>query len=264
MMDKILIPTLIFVGLGLFSGLLLSVFSKVFAVKTSETVEKIKEALPGLNCGVCGFSGCEDYANNLVENDEIKGNLCVPGGAGTAMEISTILGKNFEDVDAIVAEVYCNGTDNTTVDLFEYDGIRTCSACNLYYGGKGKCSYGCIGFGDCIKACNYGAITIVEGIAVINKDLCIGCGMCKKMCPKEIIGMHKKSQNVVVKCYNCDIGKNTRGACSVGCIGCRKCEKTCQYGAIKVDQNKARIDYSLCTNCKECVAVCPIHCIIEV
>ncbi len=261
-MTQILIPALIFAGLGIFAGLLLSIFSKVFAVKVDERVEKIRDALPGANCGACGFSGCDGYAARLVEDDGVKTNLCLPGGAEAAKVISEVLGKNFEAVEPMVAEVYCKGTSETTGDIFEYDGIYSCSACNLYYSGKGKCNYGCLGFGDCQKVCQYGAISIVDGRAHVNEELCVGCGMCAGVCPKGIIGVHKKAQKVVVKCFNCDLGKYTRSACSVGCIGCKKCEKTCRYDAIHVERNKARIDYDKCTNCGECAAACPVQCIL--
>ncbi|WP_077534250.1 RnfABCDGE type electron transport complex subunit B [Massiliimalia massiliensis] len=261
-MTQILIPALIFAGLGIFAGLLLSIFSKVFAVKVDERVEKIRDALPGANCGACGFSGCDGYAARLVEDDSVKTNLCLPGGAEAAKVISEVLGKNFEAVEPMVAEVYCKGTSETTGDIFEYDGIYSCSACNLYYSGKGKCNYGCLGFGDCQKVCQYGAISIVDGRAHVNEELCVGCGMCAGVCPKGIIGVHKKAQKVVVKCFNCDLGKYTRSACSAGCIGCKKCEKTCRYDAIHVERNKARIDYDKCTNCGECAAACPVQCIL--
>lgn len=259
---EVLIPVLIFAGLGLFAGLLLSIFSKVFAVKTNEKVEQLKEALPGLNCGACGFSGCEDYANKLFENPDMKTNLCVPGGADVSQKISTVLGKEFEAVEPMVADVHCRGTEEYTRDIFEYSGLHTCKACNMYYQGKGKCNYGCIGFGDCMAVCQYDAIHVVDGVAQVDHDKCIGCGMCAKACPKGIIDIHKKSQKVLVKCFNCDLGKDTRAACTAGCIGCKKCEKTCPHDAIHVVNNKATIDYDKCTNCGSCAEVCPMHCII--
>lgn len=262
-MQDILIPILVFIGLGIVAGLLLSVCSKIFAVETDERVEQLKEALPGLNCGACGFSGCEDYATQLAANDNLKTSLCTPGGADASQKISAILGKEAEDVEPIIAEVYCNGDPETTSDLFDYEGIYSCSACNLYYSGKGACNFGCLGFGDCKDVCQFGAIEIVDGTAKINEELCTGCGMCVGVCPKGIIGTHKKSQQVVVKCFNCDLGKYTRKACSVGCIGCKRCEKTCQFDAIHVEKNKATIDYKKCTNCGECVGVCPVKCIIQ-
>ena len=259
---EILIPALIFAGLGIFAGLLLSVFSRVFAVQTDERAEQIREVLPGANCGACGFSGCDGYAAALVKDGAVKTNLCLPGGAETARKISEILGTGFEAVEPMVAEVCCRGTTGATEDQFVYDGVDSCSACNLYYSGKGKCDYGCLGFGDCVKACPYDAIRVVDGCAQVNEARCTGCGLCARACPKGLISVRKKAQRVVVKCANCDPGKAVRSACTAGCIGCKKCEKTCRYGAIRVEQNRARIDPETCTGCGECAAACPVGCII--
>lgn len=260
-MNEIVLSILIFVGIGAFAGLLLSIFSKVFAVEVNQTVEQVKEALPGANCGACGFTGCEAYANALVADGELATNLCIPGGADTITQIGEILGRSSEAQEPIVAEVYCQASAEYTTALFEYDGLHSCAACNMYYAGRSKCNYGCLGFGDCAIVCPYGAIAVVDGVAQVDADKCVGCGICAKACPKGIIGMHKKSQEVIVKCYNADMGKFTRAACKVGCIGCKRCEKACEFGAIKVENNKARIDYDKCTNCGKCVEVCMMHCI---
>lgn len=261
MLEQILIPILIFIGLGLVAGILLSIFSKIFAVKTDERVEQILEVLPGLNCGVCGFSGCENYANELV-NKDAPTNKCVPGGDDASKKISTILGKDFEDVIENVAFIRCNGqSPHVTSDSYIYQGEKSCVACNLYYQGKGECDFGCIGFGDCVKKCNYGAISIVNEIAIINSDLCKGCTMCVAACPKNLIEMRNAIKKVFVKCSSCDNGKTTNTKCSNGCIGCKKCEKVCPSGAITVNKNIAAIDYEKCTNCLECAKNCPKQCI---
>ncbi len=261
MLEQILIPVLIFIGLALVAGILLSIFSKVFAVKTDERVEQILEVLPGLNCGVCGYSGCENYANELTNNDAPT-NKCVPGGDGASAKISTILGKDYQDVIEKVAFVRCNGqSPEITKDSYTYQGERTCVACNMYYQGKGDCDYGCIGFGDCIKECSYNAIRIVNGIAMIDKELCKGCTMCVVACPKKLIQMRDYIKNVFVKCSSCDNGKTTISKCSNGCIACKKCEKVCPTGAITVTNNIASIDYDKCTACLECAKNCPKQCI---
>ncbi|WMJ23310.1 RnfABCDGE type electron transport complex subunit B [Paludicola sp. MB14-C6] len=261
MLYNILIPVAIFIGLGLVAGIALSIFSKIFAVETDERTEKILEALPGLNCGVCGFSGCENYANNLVNNDAPT-NRCVPGGDKASKKISAILGKDYVDVIEMEATVRCGGqVPDATEDNFIYDGEKTCVACNMFYQGKGKCDYGCIGFGDCVKKCPEGAISIVDEIAVVNTDLCVGCTLCVATCPKHLIQMKRHDKKVFVRCSSCNNGKATINNCAHGCIGCKKCEKTCPSGAITVTNNLASIDYEKCTNCMECVNVCPMKCI---
>lgn len=259
---QVLIPVLIFIGLGLLAGLLLAVFSKVFAVKTDERAEQVLAALPGLNCGVCGYSGCENYANEIVKNGAPT-NRCVPGGDKAAREISEILGTRFEDVKERVAFVGCNGhVPEATHDSFIYQGEPTCAACDMYYRGKGICNYGCIGYGDCVKQCAYDAITIVNEVARVIPERCIGCSMCARACPKDLIHLRDAMQHVYVACSSCDTGKKTIQTCENGCIACKRCEKTCPNDAIHVVNNVAVIDYDKCISCEECAKVCPKHCIV--
>lgn len=261
MLFDILIPVIIFIVLGLVSGILLSVFSKVFSVETDETVEEVLAVLPGLNCGVCGYKGCENYANELAHNDA-NTNKCVPGGDAVAQKISVILGKNFEEVAEKIACVHCNGkVPQVTSDDYIYQGEKTCAASNLYYLGKGTCNYGCIGYGDCAKKCEYGAISIIDEVAVVDDDKCVGCQMCVLACPKNLIHIREQLKKVYVSCSSCNTGKETMQKCANGCIGCKKCEKVCPTGAITVTDNLASIDYDKCTSCMECVNNCPKKCI---
>lgn len=260
--SSILIPILIFAVLGLLAGLLLSIFSKIFAVKTDERVDRVMAVLPGVNCGACGYSGCEDYAKHVV-NEGAATNRCIPGGDKVSREISDILGASFQDVAEQKAFVACGGkVPNATSDSYIYRGEPTCAACNMFYDGKGVCNYGCIGYGDCQKQCAFDAISIIDEVAVINPHRCTGCTMCTKACPKHIIHMRDAAKPVFVTCSNCDTGRATVQVCQNGCIACKKCEKTCPHDAIHVTNNLASIDYDKCTACMECVKVCPRRCIV--
>lgn len=259
--ENIIIPVLIFIGLGLVAGLLLSIFSKIFAVKTNEQVEEILSMLPGLNCGVCGYKGCENYANEMVLH-AVATNKCKPGGDDVSRKISTALGTDFEDVEEQAAYVRCNGTvPNVTEDSYIYQGEQTCAACNMYYQGKGICNYSCIGFGDCVAKCSFGAIKIVDEVAVIDQKLCRGCSMCVAACPKNLIKVRTASKKVFVACSSCNSTKTTMKKCDNGCIACKKCERVCPSGAITVTDNLASIDYEKCTSCLECAKNCPKGCI---
>ena len=158
-----------------------------------------------------------------------------------------------------MAVVHCSGDCEHTGDKVVYQGIETCSAAKLMYGGKGSCTYGCLGFGDCAKVCPHDAICIADGVARVNTKDCVGCGLCAKACPNHLISLVADVERVVVACSNRDKGAVTRKVCSSGCIGCKKCEKVCPLGAIKVTDNLAVIDYEKCDNCPD-FAVCAKNC----
>ncbi|MCH5325303.1 MAG: RnfABCDGE type electron transport complex subunit B [Eubacterium sp.] len=262
-MNEYLFPVLIFLGLGALAGILLLIASKVLFVQTDETVEKIKEVLPGANCGGCGFSGCEGYAKAVAEG-RADVNLCKPGGADVMSAVSEIMGVAAGEFVREVAFVRCNGACGATDDKYTYTGSASCTAVERFYNGKGDCRFGCAGLGDCIKVCDNNAIRIENGVAVVNPVLCQGCGKCVKECPNHLIFMRKETSLVALRCSSHDIGKVTRTVCKNGCIACKMCEKKCPNGAIKVSDNRAEIDYSLCTSCGACADGCPMKCLVKI
>lgn len=260
----VLIPVLLLLGIGIICAVVLSLASHFFGVKEDERAVEIRDALPGANCGACGFSGCDAYAKALSSGVTDKTNLCIPGGDGTAREISAILGVEAEDVVELVAYVGCNGGCNPEDRKYIYSGSHTCKAANMTFAGDRLCTFACLGYGDCMKVCPRDAISINErGIAEIDPKKCIGCGLCAKTCPNGIIHLVKDITRVVVKCNNHYKGAEVRRFCDHGCIACGKCEKNCPTGAIKVIDNLARIDYDKCNSCGKCHQVCPVHCIEE-
>lgn len=261
-MGAIILPVVIVSILGLLLGLILSAASKFFAVQVDETVAKVREALPGANCGSCGFAGCDDYAAKVAAG-EAPANLCTPGGPATAQKLGELLGVSVGAVEAKRAQVRCRGHLGTTEYIMDYMGPQTCTACNSLYQGRRSCSHGCLGFGDCVRVCQYDAIHIVSGVAVVDPEKCTGCGMCAKECPNAIIQIVPAHSRVFVACRSTDKGAYTRKLCKNGCIGCMKCQKTCPSGAIKVENNLAYVDPEKCTSCGACVEVCPVKAIQE-
>lgn len=255
-MSSILIAVLIVAVIGLIVGIVLAVASILMAVPVDEKAEAIQEQLPGANCGACGYSGCSGYAAALSKG-EAKLGLCSPGGQAVIDAIAPIIGA--EGVKSVpkTAVVHCRGNDDNTSKMTRYQGIQSCLAASQLYGGMGECSYGCIGFGDCMSACEYGAISVNNGVAQVNSDLCKACGQCVSACPKQLITIEPKKRHAIVKCSNCDKGALTKKACKVGCIGCMKCVKECPFEAIKIDKFHAVIDPEKCKGCRKCVAVCP-------
>ena len=258
-MEAILTAVIPVVIIGIICAAVLVIASKVMAVKEDERFPKVRECLPGANCGACGFAGCDGYAKALCENSDTPTNLCIPGADGVAKQLSEVLGVEFADVVEQVAVVHCSGDCAHTQDKVDYQGIATCKAAKLLYGGKGNCSYGCLGLGDCAAVCPKGAICVEDGVARVNTKDCIGCGMCTKECPNHLISLVAYVERVFVACSNKDKGAVTRKVCSNGCIGCKKCEKVCPNGAIKVTDNVAVIDYDKCQDCPD-FAVCARNC----
>lgn len=260
---EILIAFVFILALALLAGLLLLLFSRLFYVAENPLKKTIRECLPGVNCGACGYKGCDDYANAIVEDGE-KPNLCVPGTQKVADRISQILGVEKTQVEDVVAFVACNGHREATTKTALYDGVKTCRAASMLYGGVRSCVYGCLGYGDCAEACPSDAICLEDGIARVDTSKCIGCRLCAHTCPKQIIQMLPQEAAVVVMCSNRQKGAEARKACKNACIACKKCEKECPSGAITVKDNLAVIDYSKCTHCGLCAQVCPTGCIRKV
>ncbi len=260
-MTDIIIAVAVVAAIGLICAVILALADKFMGVKVDEREKEVRSALPGANCGACGFTGCDGYAKALVENPDLATNLCIPGADAVARRVSEILGREFQDVVEQVAFVHCLGDCDAAKEKHNYEGIQSCAAATMLYGGSGACTCGCVGLGDCANACPSGAICIENGIAHVDTRKCTGCGVCVKTCPHHLITLFSDLDRVAVTCSNTEKGAVTRQKCTNGCIGCKKCEKNCPTGAVTVVNNLAVIDYDKCTNCGLCAENCPVKCI---
>ncbi len=260
-MTIIIVAVAVVTIIGILCAVMLSVASKVMAVEVDERVEKVRECLPGANCGGCGFAGCDGYAAALVEDPDMPLTLCAPGGAAAAQAMAAVLGKDAGEMVAKVAVVHCSGDCNATANKMEYHGINTCAAAKLMFGGAGKCTFGCMGLGDCAAVCPSEAICIKNGIAHIDTRLCSGCGACANACPNSVISVLPADAPVKILCSNKEKGAVARKKCTAACIGCGLCTRKCPQGAISLVDNLAVIDYEKCTGCGTCVEACPAKCI---
>lgn len=255
-----LIPILIFAALAIFAGAVLTFLSFKFPSETTDDVNAVRDALPGLNCGSCGFAGCDEYAKKCV-SDKLAPNLCTPGGNEAAAKIAKITGVPFDEVKSVKAHVICRGDYNATHDKYDYRGALSCAASSLFYGGRSSCRDGCLGFGDCAEVCPSDAIKVRNGVAVVDREKCTGCLMCAKVCPKKLIVPIAEDQPMIVSCISKANGKETRLTCQHGCIGCKLCVRNCPKGAITVTDFHAAIDPALCDGCAKCAENCPVGCI---
>lgn len=262
-MTGILYPALIMGGLGLIFGALLAFASEKFFVKVDERQAEIRDVLPGANCGACGLPGCDAFAEAVLAGTaEVTG--CVAAGSDVAEKIASILGVEASTEEAKVAFLMCKGSlDKTTTNCI-YDGVMDCREAAVIPGkGPTACSYGCLGLGTCEEVCPFDAITIQNGLAVIDEVKCVGCGICVEQCPRDVLILIPESSRVHVECNSPLKGVDVKKACSVGCIGCTLCVKACPVQAIEMKDALAVIDSSKCINCGICVAKCPVKCIVD-
>ena len=258
----ILIAAGVIGGVGILVGVLLGRASRVFHVEENETEIAVREALPGNNCGGCGFPGCDGLAKAIAEG-KAPVNACPVGGPAVAEKIAEILGgAEDQPTEQMRAFVHCKGDCDKVRDVYEYVGPRTCSiAVNTPNGGPKACKYGCLGFGECASVCDFGAISLIDGIAVVDPDKCVACGLCVKACPRGLISLVPKGKDHHISCSSKDKGLDVKKVCSAGCLACTMCVKQCPVEAIHMEGNQPVIDYSKCVNCGACAVKCPVKCI---
>jgi electron transport complex protein RnfB len=271
-MNYILIAVAVLGAIALVAAVVLYAVSKKFAVHEDPRIGQVQELLPGANCGGCGFAGCSAMAEALVKGADkgsIDGLLCPVGGQAVMDQVSDLLGMAASQSDPLVAVVRCNGSCQNRPRTAQYDGLHTCAAMNLTSMGDTACGFGCLGCGDCVRACQFDAITMdaETGLPVVDDDKCTACGACTKVCPRHIIELRKKgpkNRRVYVRCVSKDKGAVARKACQTACIGCGKCTKVCKFDAITVENNVAYIDFNKCRLCTKCVDECPTGALVKV
>ena len=271
-MNIVLLSVLVLGGVGLILSVVLYATSRKFAVEEDVRVKDVGEMLPGANCGGCGFPGCEGMASACVKASD-KGSLgnlmCPVGGLPVMNKISSYLGVSVSDVTPKVAVVCCNGTCDNRMRTRTFEGLKSCRVAHMTGAGETDCAYGCLGCGDCVSKCAFGALSMNEetGLPEVDMDKCTACGACVRACPRGVIKLYPIGENqlsVVVKCVNKDKGNIARQICSVSCIGCKICEKQCKSGAVQVMENVACIDGEKCTQCQECEKHCPRGVIVSI
>ncbi|MCI5954909.1 MAG: RnfABCDGE type electron transport complex subunit B [Lachnospiraceae bacterium] len=259
----IITATVVVGAVGIFVGLFLGIAGIRFKVKVDEKEEAVLAALPGNNCGGCGFAGCSGLASAIAKG-EAPVNACPVGGEPVGKKIAEIMGVEAESSVKKVAFVACQGDCDKAKKDYDYYGIEDCRMMSFVPGGGPKsCNSGCLGFGTCTKVCPFDAIHVVNGVAVVDRDACKACGKCIEVCPKKLISLVPYDAKLAVACSSADKGPVTMKACEVGCIGCGICVKNCPAQAVTVADFHASIDQEKCTGCGICADKCPKKAIVK-
>ena len=262
-MNSIVIWTIVILaGLGLLLAVVLFLIAEKFKVEEDPRIEQIEKTLPGANCGGCGYAGCHAFADTVVKASDLSAHFCPVGGNEVMKKVADILGYKVEEKAPQVAVVRCNGSCAVRPKVNVYDGALSCRVKAALYSGDTGCSFGCLGCGDCVAACEFGALSMdaETGLPVVDEAKCVACGKCVKACPKGLIELRAKGPRGMrefVSCRNQDKGPAARKACANACIGCGICVKTCTHDAITLENNIAYIDFAKCKLCRECEAMCP-------
>lgn len=247
---------------GFAAALILYLVAKKFNVKEDSRIAEIEAILPGANCGACGRKGCHDFAVECCKTGSLAGLNCPGAGAEGMSKIAAVLGLAAPEAESKKAFVRCHGTKCNRLVGRNVVMVESCVSAKSLAMPSGYCTWGCLGGGDCVKACRFDAMTwnAEDNMPNVVLDKCVGCGACADACPQNLILIREVKQEVaavVVTCSNRDKGGAARKMCAVACIGCGKCARTCKFGAITVADNLASINPEKCEGCGECVDGCP-------
>lgn len=249
-------------GLGLVAATVLAVASRVFYVEEDPRVEAVVDALPGANCGGCGYAGCEGYAIAVVNDPAIAANLCVAGGAETSIAVGELTGKTVTASEPLLSFRRCDKVAGNVGLRYEYQGMPSCAAATLLTGGVDVCSWSCLGYGDCVQVCPFDAMTVENRMVRVNAKKCTGCGLCIKACPRNSLELIPNRARVAVFCATREKLREVMDICETGCINCGKCIKSCPAHAVSSINDRIEIDQKRCLaygpECAEaCVDACP-------
>lgn len=258
----VLTSVLTLLGLGAAAAVILALASRFLRVDENPRVEEVLEALPGANCGSCGYAGCEGYAVAVVTSEEVPANLCTVGGSAVAEEVARLAGKAASAVEPTLAFRRCSRVEGNVKRSYEYIGASTCASAAILEGGPYQCTWACLGFGDCMRACPFDAMFIKDGMVEVIDSKCMSCGHCVTACPRGIMQLIPRRSRVMVHCATREKLKDVSEVCDVGCINCLKCLKTCPADAIRYDKRRIEIDHTACLaygpDCAEaCAEACP-------
>jgi len=241
----ILDSALVLGGVGLFFGFLIAMANKKFYVWEDPRINEVEQLLPNSNCGACGQPGCRAFAEGLV-NGKLQPSGCTVMGAEDINDVASYLGVDAGQASKRVARLLCAGGKDEAARNSDYAGLETCKAAAAIAGGGKACNWGCLGLGDCERACLLDAIFMNDDLLpVVIPDLCTACSDCVVACPKDLFQLMPIEQKLIVQCKNLLKGDAAEDLCSVACNTCNRCVADSEPGVIDIIDNLAVINYAM-------------------
>ncbi len=241
--NPIVDSALVLGGLGLFFGFLIALANRKFYVWEDPRIGEVEQLLPNSNCGACGQPGCRAFAEGLVVG-RLQPSGCTVMGADAISEVASYLGVDAGTASKRVARLLCAGGKNEAVRNSDYAGLETCKAAAAVAGGGKACNWGCLGLGDCERACLLDAIFMNDDLLpVVLPERCTACNDCVVACPKDLFVLMPIEQKLIVQCKNLLKGDAAEDLCSVACNTCNRCVADAEPGVIEIINNLAVINY---------------------
>ncbi|MEE9281046.1 MAG: (Fe-S)-binding protein [Myxococcota bacterium] len=222
-MDQLAVGVTVMTGLSLLFGAVLAIAYRFLRVDEDPRLEQVDELLPGNNCGACGEPGCFAFAGKLLGQEATPGK-CTVADQGTLEKIASILGVDVGSEQKRIARLSCAGGAGSARDLARYEGIGSCRGAVVVDGGGRACSWGCLGLGDCERACSFDAIRMNdEALPVVELELCTACSDCVDVCPLDLFVLMPESERLFVQCSSPLEGEAAIRSCRVACDACALC-----------------------------------------
>jgi len=266
-MDVTLILTSVAIlgGMGLVFGTLIALANAKLKVWEDPRIGAVEEALPGANCGACGYAGCRAFAEAAV-NGVVAPAVCTVMGEEDRTDVAALIGVSAGEANKLVARLLCAGGNDVATKKAFYHGVDSWGVAVAVTGGGKGCSWGCVGLSDCAVACDFDAITMNPfGLPVVDPELCTSCGDCVDACPLDLFTIMPLDHHLIVQCKNLLDGDTAEEVCAVACTACGRCVMDAAPGLIEIENGLAVIDYEKVETANpDAIARCPTRAIVWV